>query len=194
MALHLCWIRSSTTASGTPAPADPPSSSTPFFSSEHTFLWRRSKLPSSVRAAWIWAYRCSAMGFSATLWRESSTRDVSLSSESAALTSCRNSDPGATPPPSAPFLSAVSTNPLTASANAAPFRSLSSCTRLVSLFLWLTRPPSAWPTADSRLMTLSARRWAHGWSGGGAGLAACMASCSSSTLLRDSESSSRNGG
>lgn len=96
------------------------------------------------------------------------------------------------PPGSDLFFSVVSRKPLRASAKGSPRRSLSSSTRLVSLFLWLTRPPRAWPTAEKRCMTLSASRCALGQcellalGSGDSG--------SSSMLLMDSESGSSEGG
>ena len=123
-------------------------------------------------------------------WISGNSNSVSLSDVSDDLTSCKKSDP-MTPSGSAPPLCVTSTNPLTASANTLPLRSLISCTRLVSLFFWHTSPPSTWPTAESRCMTLSAKRCADGWCRAGLWT---WDSCSSSTLLIDSESSSRNGG
>lgn len=123
-------------------------------------------------------------------WISGYSNNVSLSDVSDDLTSCKNSDP-VTPVGSAPFFIVISTNPFTASANAPPLRSLISCTRLISLFFWLTSPPRAWPTAERRCMTLSANRCAGGQWGVGLGV---WNSCSSSMLLIDNESSSSDGG
>lgn len=127
---------------------------------------------------------------SSMAWMSGYSNKISLSVESDDLTSCRYSAP-ISPVGSEPPLRVISTNPLTASPKAFPFFSLISTTRLVSLFFWDTRPPSAWPTADRRLMTLPAKRCAEGWRGAGP---ASWLSCSSSMLLIDSESSSSDGG
>lgn len=127
---------------------------------------------------------------SSNIWISAYSSSVSLSDVSDNLTSCKNSDP-VTPLESVPLFDVISTNPFTASANAAPFFSLSSCTRLDSLFLWLTSPPSAWPTAERRCRTLSAKRCAEAW---WCDELSIWGSISSSMLLIESESSSSDGG
>lgn len=125
---------------------------------------------------------------SSRAWMSGWSSSVSLSDVRDDLTSCKNS---VTPLGLVPPFSAVSTNAFTASANTPLFFSLSSLTRLISLFFWHTNPPSTWPTADRRCMTLSAKRWCEGEWGAGLGSGD---SASSSMLLIDSESSSNDGG
>lgn len=125
---------------------------------------------------------------SKSTWISWQSNRVSLSDVRDDLTPCKNSRLLSR---SAPHLRVFSTNSLTASEKGSVLRPLSSCTRLVSLFLWHTRPPRAWPTADSLCTTLLASRCAPGRCGLALGVGD---SCSSSMLLIDRVSSSSSGG